>query len=54
LHSIGYVHNDIKLANILIKEGETPQVILIDFGISSPIYLINEFGEKVHIKKECT
>ena len=34
LHDLGYVHNDIKLANILLSE-DFETVFLIDFGISS-------------------
>jgi serine/threonine protein kinase len=36
LHCIGYVHNDIKLENILIGHKNTSKIYLIDFGLSQP------------------
>lgn len=34
LHSLGYVHNDIKLENILIGYKDPGKIYLIDFGLS--------------------
>jgi serine/threonine protein kinase len=36
LHSLGYVHNDIKLENILIGHKDPAKIYLIDFGLSQP------------------
>ncbi len=41
LHSEGYVHNDIKLENILIGYKDPAKIYLIDFGLSQP-YLSEE------------
>ena len=55
LHQIGFIHNDIKLNNILVGDGEsTPkslnQIRLIDFGLS--VSFIDDSGH--HIKPETT
>jgi len=34
MHNLGYVHNDIKLANILIGNTNPNIIYLIDFGLS--------------------
>jgi serine/threonine protein kinase len=44
LHSIGYIHNDIKLENLVLSGHN--QLKLIDFGAASPY--IEPSGE--HIK----
>lgn len=33
IHSWGYRHNDIKLANIFVNHSEKPEVVLADFGL---------------------
>ena len=48
LHNIGYVHNDLKLDNILIGYKDPSKVFLIDFGLSCKY--LDENGQ--HIKKE--
>ena len=35
LHELGYVHNDIKLQNVVIGQLDTDQVYLIDFGLAT-------------------
>ena len=35
LHSIGYIHNDIKLENIVIGGVDNSELYLIDYGLSS-------------------
>ena len=48
LHHIGYVHNDLKLDNILVGDGKSEnlnKIKLIDFGFSS-CYLDHD-GEHV-------
>lgn len=47
LHDIGFVHGDLKLQNLCIKDGV---IKLIDFGISTNIY--EENGK--HIREYCT
>lgn len=34
LHGLGFVHNDIKLDNILVGHKDPNQIYLIDFGLS--------------------
>ena len=34
LHNIGYVHLDLKPANIMFKTNELKEIVLLDFGIS--------------------
>lgn len=34
LHSIGYIHNDIKLENLVIGINDPSMIYLIDFGTS--------------------
>jgi len=46
---VGFVHNDIKLANIII---DSSVVYLIDFGISSLYKFKNSEGKDEHIKEE--
>lgn len=36
LHELGFVHNDIKLENILVGHKESNLIHLIDFGLASP------------------
>lgn len=35
LHEIGFVHNDIKLENIIIGSKDSNVIYLIDFGMSA-------------------
>lgn len=49
LHSLGYVHNDIKLENILIGHKDPSKIYLIDFGLSQS-YIDRETGK--HIEKK--
>lgn len=41
LHNLGYVHNDIKLENVVIGFNDPDKIYLIDFGLAS-IYLEND------------
>jgi serine/threonine protein kinase len=47
LHSLGWVHNDIKLENILIGYKDPSVIYLIDFGLSQPF--IEEKPSNLHI-----
>lgn len=49
LHSIGYVHNDIKLENIIIGTKDPNVIYLIDFGLSQPYLIKKEDGINEHI-----
>ena len=52
LHSLGVVHNDIKLDNLLIdncSKAEADTIHLIDFGLSHLFEKINTDGTKKHI-----
>ena len=51
MHSLGYVHNDIKLDNILIDSKEKDTIYLIDFGLSKLYMEKNEIGRYKHINK---
>jgi len=42
MHELGYVHNDIKLDNILVGFKDPSLLYLIDFGLSTRF--INEDG----------
>ena len=48
MHGLGYVHNDLKLENILVGNKDPSTIYLIDFGLSTPFY--NEDGS--HIAKK--
>jgi casein kinase 1 len=48
MHELGYVHNDIKLDNILVGFKDPSLLYLIDFGLSTRF--INEDGS--HTEKE--
>ncbi|XP_060526797.1 serine/threonine-protein kinase VRK1-like [Cylas formicarius] len=43
IHSRGYVHADIKAANILLSETQSKQVYLVDFGLSTKYTLEKDF-----------
>ena len=45
MHSIGYVHNDLKLENILVGNKDPSIIYLIDFGLSTPYN--NEDGSHI-------
>jgi serine/threonine protein kinase len=47
LHSIGYVHNDIKLEKIVIGTEKPSKIYLIDFGLSAKY--LDEKGQ--HVQK---
>jgi casein kinase 1 epsilon len=47
LNSLGYVHNDLKLENILIGKDDPEVIYLIDFGLSCQY--VDE--KDVHIEK---
>lgn len=36
MHELNFVHNDVKLANILVGHQDTNMVYLIDFGLATP------------------
>lgn len=38
LHQLGYVHNDLKLDNIIVGHKDPQQIYLIDFGLSCKYY----------------
>ena len=50
LHKLGYVHNDLKLDNILIGFKDPAQIYLIDFGLSCKY--LNE--DNAHVEKVYT
>lgn len=49
LHEIGYVHNDLKLDNIVIGNKDPHNIYLIDFGVSSMFW---EKHNGLHIEKK--
>jgi len=52
LHKIGYVHNDLKLENILIGHRDTDRIYLIDFGLAQSFIDENGFHlEKQYVRK---
>jgi serine/threonine protein kinase len=53
-HSLGYVHNDIKLANILITNENPLKISLVDYGISSKFEKGTGSGKLEHISLEQT
>ena len=48
LHEQNFVHNDLKLENIILGHTDTSRFYLIDFGLASPY--LDEDGQ--HIKKQ--
>ena len=48
MHEMGYVHNDLKLDNILIGAKDPKNIYLIDFGLSCSY--LNADGN--HVEKE--
>lgn len=48
IHSLGFVHNDIKLDNILIGHTDSSLIHLIDFGLS--VSYLQEDG-RTHVEK---
>jgi serine/threonine protein kinase len=46
---LGYVHNDLKLENVLVGHSDSNTIYLIDFGLCQR-YLIE--GTKEHIEKK--
>lgn len=48
LHSLGFVHNDLKLENILVGHKDPDRVYLIDFGLTQ------EYNDEngVHLEKQ--
>jgi serine/threonine protein kinase len=54
-HSLGFVHNDIKLENITVsEENNFNKISLIDFGVSTPFLEKDQHNLKKHIKKTLT
>jgi serine/threonine protein kinase len=53
LHSLGYVHNDLKLENILIGSKDPERLYLIDFGLTQRFTdpETGQHAEKMYIKK---
>lgn len=47
LHSLGFVHNDLKLDNILAGFKDPSKIFLIDFGLSQSFY----DGQGQHVEK---
>lgn len=45
LHSIGFVHNDIKTDNILIGSRDPSRIVLIDYGLCTPY--LNANGDHI-------
>jgi serine/threonine protein kinase len=52
LHSIGVVHGDLKLENIVIGHDDPSTIYLIDFGLSSQFMRTTEQGSSEHIEKK--
>lgn len=50
LHSLGFVHNDIKLANMVVGHQDSDCLYLIDFGMSSR-YIDKNSGQHLPKKK---
>jgi len=48
MHHVGYIHNDLKLDNIIVGHKDPHQIYLIDFGLSCKY--LNEDGS--HVKKQ--
>ena len=48
LHNLGYIHNDLKLENILIGLKDPSKIYLIDFGLSCRYQ--DDYG--LHAQKE--
>ena len=49
VHEIGYIHNDIKLENILLDSVDPIKLKLIDFGVSLPY--LREDGSHIPLDK---
>lgn len=50
LHKLGYIHNDLKLENILVGHKDPDMVYLIDFGLSPSYLTVNENDQIEHSK----
>ena len=44
LHTLGYVHNDLKLENIVAGKNDPNNIYLIDFGLASPYLARDRLG----------
>lgn len=52
MHNLGFVHNDLKLDNILIGNKDSSKIHLIDFGLSQSFYDPNgKHIEKMNLDK---
>ncbi len=49
LHELGFLHNDLKLENILVGESDPESIYLIDFGLATRY--IDPLTQK-HVKKK--
>lgn len=52
LHSLSFVHNDIKLENILIGSENPGNIFLIDFGLSSQFNSKDNSNRNIHHEKK--
>ena len=50
LHAVGFVHNDLKLENLVIGRADPNEIYLIDFGLTRR-YLDHETKEHLNKKQ---
>lgn len=51
LHSLDFVHNDLKLENIVIGRSDKTKLYLIDFGLSQTFFQDSEHTTKTYLRK---